>query len=129
MNLHRTLLFATALALASAGCSKSHKIDLVVTVVNVADSAAIEGVTIHRNMWGERTDPKTAETVLITDADGRASERFTAPANAFDSGQPPWLLRLSKAGFEPTTVEFKPAKAPTTDVTLLEVRVEMHSGK
>ena len=88
-------------------------------------TAPVEGVTIHRNMWGERTDPKTAETVFHTDGAGRGTESFTVSDAAFGSGKPTWLLRLSKDGFESATVEFKPEKAPTVAHTRLEVNVEL----
>jgi hypothetical protein len=111
--------------LCATGCRQSHQFELVVIVVNATNGSPVEGVTIHRNMWGERTDPKTAETVFHTDGTGRGTESFPVSDTAFGSGKPTWLLRLSKDGFEPATVEFKPAKAPTVAHTRLEVNVEL----
>lgn len=110
---------------ALAGCTRTYTFDLEVTVVNEADGTPVPGATVRRNMWGEKTDPKTPESELVTDASGRAAESFSVPSTAFSSGKPTWYLRVSREGFEPQIVEFKPAKVPRESHTRLEVPVPL----
>jgi|SoiMethySBSTD1v2_1073268.scaffolds.fasta_scaffold5075099_1 hypothetical protein len=111
------------------GCAKSYRFDLEVTVTDEADGSPIVGVTLHRNMWGEKTDPKTAETVLLTDDSGRASESFTVTDAAFSAGKPMWLLRVFKEGYESQIIEFKPRAAPVDSQTRQEIAVRLRRGK
>ena len=94
-----------------------------------ADGSPLEGVAIHRNMWGEKTDPKTAETILLTDAAGRAAEEFTVSDTAFSAGKPTWYLRVFKEGFEPAIVEIKPDKVPREARTRLDVPIKLRPAR
>lgn len=111
------------------GCGKSYRFDLEATVISEADDSPIEGATIHRNMWGEKTDPKTEEVVLRTDGAGRAMDSFTATDSSFSAGKPMWLLRVFKEGYEPQIVEFKPRLAPVDSRTRLEVPIKLRPLK
>jgi hypothetical protein len=121
----RAPMIALVIVFGAVGCGKVYRFDLEVTVTNDADGSPVEGATIHRNMWGEKTDPKTPETIIVTDAAGRASEQFTVPASAFSSGKPTWYLRVSKEGFRTETVEFKPTKLPADGSARLEVPIKL----
>ena len=121
----RSVWVSLALLFSALGCGRTYQFELDVTVTNSADGSPVEGATIHRNMWGEKTDPKTAETTLHTDAAGRATEEFSTSNTAFNSGKPTWYLRVFKDGFEPEIVEIKPAKPPTETRTRLEVPVKL----
>jgi hypothetical protein len=116
-------LFGALLVL--TGCGKTYRFDLEVTVTSEADGSPIEGATLYRNMWGEKTDPKTEEVVLRTDGAGRAADSFTATDSSFSAGKPMWLLRVFKEGYEPQIVEFKPRLAPVDSRTRLEVPVKL----
>jgi hypothetical protein len=110
---------------ALAGCNRTFTFDLEVTVTNEADGTPVAGATVRRNMWGEKTDPKTPETVLVTDTSGRAAESCCGSSTAFSTGNPTWYLRVSKEGFEPQVVEFKPAKVPRESHSRLEAPVPL----
>ena len=125
----RTLLVSLALLFTAGGCSRTYQFKVEVAVTNAADGSPIEGAAVHRNMWGEKTDPKTLETVVHTHSDGRASEAFSVTDGAFRSGKPTWYLRVFKDGFEPEIVEIKPAKLPTGPLTLLEVPIKLRPTK
>src|SRR5689334_13601251 len=116
----RAAVASLVLLLGVVGCSRSYQFELAVTVTSAADDSPIEGAVIRRNMWGEKTDPKTAETILHTDAAGRATETFAVSDTAFSAGKPTWYLRVSKEGFEPQIVEIKPAKVPIEARTQLD---------
>jgi hypothetical protein len=121
----RALAIALAILFGAVGCSRVYQFDLEVTVTSDADGSPIEGATIHRNMWGEKPDPKTPETVIVTDAAGRAGEQLSVPASAFSSGKPTWYLRVSKEGFRTEAVEFKPTKLPADGSARLEVPIKL----
>jgi len=120
-------LFGALLIL--TGCGKTYRFDLEATVTSEADDSPIEGATIHRNMWGEKSDPKTEEEILRTDGAGRATDSFTATDSSFSAGKPMWLLRVFKEGYEPQIVEFKPRLAPVDSRTRLEVPVKLRPLK
>jgi hypothetical protein len=111
------------------GCGKTYRFDLEATVTSEADDSPIEGATLYRNMWGEKTDPKTEEVELRTDGAGRAVDSFTATDSSFSAGKPVWLLRVFKEGYEPQIVEFKPRLAPAHSRTRLEVAVKLRPLK
>lgn len=125
----RAVFVSLALLFGVAGCGRSYQFDLIVTVVNGADGSPIEGAAIHRNMWGEKSDPKTAEVVLRSDAAGRAVDRFTVTDTAFSSGKPTWYLRVMKEGFETEIVDFRPSQPPTEASIRLEVPVKLRPIK
>ena len=125
----RSVFVSLVLLFGVAGCGRSYQFDLVVTVVNNADGSPIEGAAIHRNMWGEKTQPKTAEVILLSDAAGRAMDRFTVTDTAFSAGKPTWYLRVMKEGFETEIVEFKPSKPPTETSIHLDVPVKLRPVK
>jgi hypothetical protein len=125
----RAVFIWFALLFGIAGCGRSYQFDLVVTVVNSADGSPIEGAAIHRNMWGEKSDPKTAEVVLQSDAAGRAVDHFSVTDTAFSAGKPTWYLRVMKEGFESEIAESKPSKPPTEASIRLEVPVKMRPIK
>jgi hypothetical protein len=127
--MRRAAFIAGVLVFALTGCGKTYKFDLAVTVTNDADGSPIAGATIHRNMWGEKSDPKTPETVLRTDAAGQVSEQLSVSDTAFGAGKPTWYLRVSRDGFEPEIVEFKPAKPPADAHTRLEVPIKLRPVK
>jgi len=121
----RAVIVSLALLFGVVGCSRSYQFEMAVTITSAGDDSPVEGATIHRNMWGEKTDPKTAETTLHTDAAGRAAETFTVSDTAFSAGKPTWYLRVSREGFEPEIVEIKPAKVPTENPTRLDVPIKL----
>jgi hypothetical protein len=125
----RAVVISLALVLGAGGCGRSYQFELAVTVTSVPDGSPIEGAVIHRNMWGEKTDPKMTETVLHTDAAGRAAEEFTVSDTAFSAGKPTWYLRVSKEGFEPEIVEIKPTKVPMEPRTRLDVPIQLRPIK
>jgi hypothetical protein len=127
--MRRAAVVTVVLLFALAGCGKTYTFDLAVSVTNDADGSPVEGATIRRNMWGEKSDPKTPEAVLRTDASGRASEQFTVSGTAFGAGKPTWYLRVSGDGFEPQIVEFKPAQPPADAHTRLEVPVKLRPAR
>jgi hypothetical protein len=115
--------------LTCGGCTKTHRFDLEVIVTDEVDGSPIAGVELYRNMWGEKSDPKTAETVLRTDDSGRASESFTVTDAAFSAGKPMWLLRIFKEGYDSQIVEFKPRAAPVDTRTRLDVEIKLRREK
>jgi hypothetical protein len=125
----RAVFVSFGILIGVAGCGRSYQFDLVVTVVNSADGVPIEGAAIHRNMWGEKSDPKTAEVILLSDTAGRAVDRFTVTDTAFSAGKPTWYLRVMKEGFETEIVEFKPSKPPAETSIHLEVPVKLRPIK
>jgi hypothetical protein len=125
----RAVVVSLALVLGVVGCGRTYQFELDVAVTSAVDGSPIEGVAIHRNMWGEKTDPKTAETILHTDAAGRAAETFTVSDIAFSAGKPTWYLRVSREGFEPEIIEIKPAKVPTENRTRLDVPIQLRPAK
>jgi hypothetical protein len=125
----RAVVVSLVLMFGVVGCSRSYQFELDVAVTNAVDGSPIEGAAIHRNMWGEKTDPKTAETIFHTDATGRAAETFTVSDTAFSAGKPTWYLRVSREGFEPEIVEIKPAKVPTENRTRLDVPIQLRPAK
>ena len=125
----RAAVLVIALALAGGGCSRTYSFNYVATVTNEADGTPIAGATIRRNMWGEKSDPKTAETIVETDAAGQATEEFSVPAAAFGAGRPTWYLRVSKDGFEPAIVEIKPTQPPSEAHTQLDVPIKLRPVK
>jgi hypothetical protein len=125
----RAAEFAGAVLIACTGCGKTYQFDLDVTVADEATGFLVAGATLYRNMWGEKTDPKTNEPVLRTDDSGRASDSFTVAEAAFSAGKPTWLLRVFKDGYEPQIVEFKPRAAPLDTRTRLEVAIKLRREK
>jgi hypothetical protein len=121
----RTAALLAVVLVGLLGCGRTYHFELEATVTSEADGTPIAGATIHRNMWGEKSDPKTEELILRTDAAGRASDSFAVTDAAFGAGKPMWLLRVSKEGYEPEIVEFKPRVAPTESRTRLEVPVKL----
>jgi hypothetical protein len=121
----RVLAIALVILFGAGGCGRVYRFDLEVIVTNDTDGSPVAGATIHRNMWGEKTDPKTPETVIVTDASGRAGEQFSVPDSAFSSGKPTWYLRVSKEGFRTEAVEFKPTKLPADGSARLEVPIKL----
>ena len=125
----RAVFVSLVLLFGVAGCGRSYQFDLVVTVVDSANGSPIEGAAIHRNMWGEKSDPKTAEVILLSDAAGRAVDRFSVTDVAFSAGKPTWYLRVMKEGYETEIVEFKPSQPPTETSIYLEVPVKLRPIK
>jgi hypothetical protein len=125
----RAIAVPLALLFATMGCSRTYQFELEVQVTSTTDHSPIEGAAIHRNMWGEKTDPKTPETVIHTDSAGRAAEAFSVTDGAFRAGKPTWYLRVFKDGFEPEIVEIKPAKPPAGPLTRLDIPIKLRPVK
>ena len=79
-------------------------------------------------MGGEER-PEESETILRSDAAGRAAEGFTVTDTAFSSGKPTRYLRVTKEGFETEIVEIRPTKAPTETSTRLDVPIKLRPVK
>lgn len=125
----RIAALSAAVLIGLSGCGRTYQFELEATVTSEADGTLIAGATIHRNMWGEKSDPKTEEVVLRTDSAGRAVDSFAVTDAAFSAGKPMWLLRVFKEGYEPEIVEIKPRVAPAGSRTRLEVPVKLRRVK
>ena len=86
-SMPRIAALSAAVLIGLSGCGKTYQFELEATVTSEADGTPIAGATIHRNMWGEKSDPKTEEVVLRTDAAGRAVDSFAVTDAAFSAGQ------------------------------------------